>query len=302
VKPLLFTLDPRLPLYAPLCRGLPAEAGELACRHFPDGETYLRVRSSVAGRQCILLADLSRADARFLPLLFLAATLREFGAHSVGLVAPYLCYMRQDCRFHSGEALTSRIFAERLSRELDWLITVDPHLHRYRSLDEIYRIPNRALSATPALAAWLAARGETPLLVGPDAESRQWVQSIAAHSGLLFAVAHKERRGDRDVSVQLPDLTGHRAQTAGAVIVDDIIASGQTLLQAAQQLRAAGFEHVDCLAVHGLESARARAQLLAGGVRRLVTSNSVPGPDAAIDLSPLLLEPIRAMLTDTNGG
>ena len=77
-----------------------------------------------------------------LPLLFAAATARELGVPSVGLVSPYLAYMRQDRRFKPGEAVTSREVAKLLSDAVDWLVTVDRHLHRYGSL-EIYRIPPR---------------------------------------------------------------------------------------------------------------------------------------------------------------
>lgn len=110
MTPLLFALEAELPLYAPLRRLLQVEPGEWEYRRFPDGESYLRIASPVAGRPCVLLADLSRPDAKFLPLQFFAATLRELGADCVGLVAPYLCYMHQDRRFQAGEA-------ERLLRE-----------------------------------------------------------------------------------------------------------------------------------------------------------------------------------------
>ncbi|WP_323847205.1 ribose-phosphate diphosphokinase [Microbulbifer magnicolonia] len=296
MTPLLFALDPSLALFEPLRRGLPAEAGALEYRHFPDGESYLRIDTPVAGRHCILLADLSDPDGKFLPLQFLAATLRELGAGSVGLVAPYLCYMRQDRRFRTGEALTSHLFARWISREVDWLITVDPHLHRIRDLAEIYPIPAIALSGAPALADWLVRRGEPGLLVGPDAESRQWAEKIAQRSGWPYIVGCKERRGDRDVHVALPALDAQQAARPCAVIVDDVISSGHTVLQAVARLQAAGFAAIDCIAVHGLFAGDAREQLLASGVRALITSNSVPGPAPAIDLGPLLLDPIRALL------
>lgn len=300
MTPLLFELEPRLPLFAPLCQRLQADPGSIAGRHFPDGESYLKVLSQAAGRRCILLADLSRPDDKFLPLTFLAATLRELGASQVGLVAPYLCYMRQDCRFSAGEAVTSRIFAERLSRELDWLVTVDPHLHRYRSLDEIYSIPAVAVSGAPALAQWLESQDEELLLVGPDEESRQWVEAIAGRIGQPFVVGEKKRSGDREVEVRLPDLARYRHRTA--VIVDDVIASGHTLLETVERLRAAGMQNIDCLAVHGLFAEGADQKLLQSGVRRLVTSNSVPSHYNDVDLSRLLSGPIQALLGADSGG
>ena len=72
----------------------------LSMRRFPDAETYLRVDGDVRGRTVVVACTLHDPDSRFLPLAFLADTLRELGARAIGLVAPYLAYMRQDRRFN----------------------------------------------------------------------------------------------------------------------------------------------------------------------------------------------------------
>lgn len=294
MTPLLFSLTPELPLFDPLCAALKADTGEVRRRHFPDGETYLRILSPVAERHCVVLVNLANADADFLPLAFLAETLKELGAASVGLVAPYLSYMRQDTRFHPGEAVTSRIFAGLLSERVDWLVTVDPHLHRYSSLNEIYSIPTSAVPGAPALAQWFTGREEPLLLVGPDSESEQWVSAIAREIGQPYIVGRKERRGDRDVTVSLPDLSPFRSRCA--VIVDDVISSGHTILDTLDSLLAAGVERVECVAVHGIFAQGVDERLRRSGIERLVTSNSIPHPSNGIDLSPALAEAIRRHL------
>ncbi|WP_116474901.1 ribose-phosphate diphosphokinase [Zobellella maritima] len=294
--PLLFSPDTDHPLFAPLCRGLHAEPGQLEQRRFPDGESYLRIGNEINGRPALVLAALSRPDDKFLPLCFLCDTLRELGASQVGLVAPYLCYMRQDCRFHPGEAVTSRTFARLLSEQIDWLVTVDPHLHRYHNLDQIYQVPCTVIQAAPLLAQWLRDHQEKLLLVGPDAESEQWVAQIAAESGHDYVVGEKQRRGDRDVQVSLPVLTAWRDHSA--VIIDDVIASGQTVLQALSALHAQGLQRVDCAAIHGLFADRIEHRLASHGLRRLITTNAVAHPSNTIDLSPLLLPPIRQLLNN----
>ena len=254
---LLFELEFALPLFAPLLQQLGAEAGVLNLRRFPDGESYLRVDSDVKNRACIILVNFSAPDDKFLQLCFLAATLKEMGASSVGLVAPYLCYMRQDVRFADGEAITSRVFAQLISQQLDWLVTVDPHLHRYHNLEEIYSIPAIAVKGAPVLAHWLAQQNEKLLLVGPDSESEQWVKAIAEEINQPFVVGTKERRGDRDVTVTLPDLAAYKNHTA--VIIDDVIASGHTILRALLALWAGA------VALAGLLLAWPLASLLRGG-------------------------------------
>ncbi|HMA11508.1 MAG TPA: ribose-phosphate pyrophosphokinase-like domain-containing protein, partial [Steroidobacteraceae bacterium] len=115
-------------LAASLRGALDVPAIALTTRDFPDGESYLRIEGDVKGMDVAVLCTLHEPNPRFLPLAFIADALRELGAASVGLVAPYLAYMRQDARFLPGEAVTSISFARLVSRQFDWLVTVDPHL------------------------------------------------------------------------------------------------------------------------------------------------------------------------------
>ena len=143
--------------------------GKVESRQFPDGETYLRIDAECAGHSVVLVCTLDRPDQKVLPLVFLADAARALGARRVGLVAPYLAYLRQDRQFRAGEAVTSRTFARLLSGYADWLVTIDPHLHRYDTLNDIYTVPSRVVHAAPAVAAWIAAHVDRPVLVGPDA-------------------------------------------------------------------------------------------------------------------------------------
>jgi ribose-phosphate pyrophosphokinase len=258
------------------------ELVSLESRQFPDGETYLRLPTDVSGKQVAVVCTLDHPDSKFLPLAYTAATARELGATRVGLVAPYLAYMRQDRRFKEGEAVTSSYFALLLSETFDWLVTVDPHLHRHASLDEIYTIPNRVVSADVLLAGWIGRHVRQPLIVGPDAESEQWVSRIAAHAQCSYIVLAKRRLGDRQVALDLPDLSAARSHKP--VLVDDIISSAGTMIEAARLLSAAGMPKPVCVGIHGLfagNSFRALSEVADG----IVTANTVAHPSNAIDLS-----------------
>ena len=276
-----------------LCSAMPAEAGHINARSFPDGESYIRIETDVENRNCIILSDLSHPNEKYLPLVFLTETLRELGASSVGLVAPYLSYMRQDRRFIDGEAITSRIFAKQLSQQVDWLVTVDPHLHRYHSLDEIYSIPCQVVQGAPALAEWLKSRVNL-LLVGPDSESEQWVSQIALQSGHPYVIGEKQRRGDRDVQVKLPDLNQFQGFTA--IIIDDVISSGQTILSCTASLRSQNFDKISCAAVHGIFADGIDEVLVRNGLSEIITANTVPHKSNAVDVTDLLIEPINMCL------
>ena len=255
-------------------------------RAFPDGESYIRLLSAVDDTEVTVLADLARPNARTLELLLVAATLRAQGARRVTLVAPYLPYMRQDRAFKPGESVSSRHFAALLDAHVDALLTVDAHLHRYATLDELYTTPARNLSATALLADWVRAHVGQPLLVGPDAESAQWVAAAGAALGCPWTTLHKERSGDRRVSVSGAIAAEHRARTP--VLLDDVISTGHTLIAGCRVLAAAGMPAPVVVAVHGIFADDAYAALRAAGAAHIVTTNSVPHASNAIDLAPLL--------------
>ncbi|MBR9910232.1 MAG: ribose-phosphate diphosphokinase [Gammaproteobacteria bacterium] len=293
--PLVFCLNEH-PLADSLAKALGAQRGEFTARQFPDGESYLRITQGVEHRACIVIVDLSHPNTKYLPLLFLLETLRELGASQVGLVAPYLSYMRQDRRFVDGEAVTSRIFARSLSHHIDWLVTVDPHLHRYHSLDEIYTVPCRVVQGAPALAQWLKTQNNL-LLVGPDSESEQWVSDIAAFSQHPFVIGAKQRFGDRHVEVSLPNIGEYKNRSA--VIIDDVISSGQTILECIKTLKSKGIDSIQCVAVHGIFADGSDQALVEAGLSQLATSNTIPHSSNAVDITPQLITPIITMLQST---
>lgn len=265
------------------------ECGDLEVRRFPDGESYVRIASDIYGVDVVLVATLARPDEKFLPLVFAAETARRLGARTIRLVAPYLAYMRQDAVFRPGEALTSAHFADLLSAAIDGLVTVDPHLHRHRSLGEIYRCETRVVRSAPLLAAWIRANVERPLILGPDSESEQWAGEIAAAASGPYAIFGKERRGDRDIRLVLPDLS--RWSGLQPVLVDDIVSSGTTMLEAASRLRDEGFDSPVCMAVHALLDA-GDSDRFSRAALPLVTTDSVPHPSNRLALAPLLAEAI----------
>lgn len=280
---------------ADLAAALKAEMVAVESRRFPDGELYLRLGSEVAGREILAVCTLARPDPQFLGLVFAARTARELGATKVTLVAPYLAYMRQDARFHSGEAVTSTHFAALLSAEFDEILTVDPHLHRHKTMGEVYTTAAVALHAAPLLSDWIAANVSQPLVIGPDEESQQWVSEVARRAGAPGVVLRKERLGDRDVRVALPDLAGLMDRTP--VLVDDIVSSGRTMIAAAQGLEAAGLAKPVCVAVHALFAEDAY-RALSATAQRIVSTDSVPHPSNAIGLASLFAGALSSASAD----
>jgi ribose-phosphate pyrophosphokinase len=260
-------------------------------RHrFPDGELRLVLPKPLPER-VVLLRGLHRPNEKLVELMIAAPAARELGAQHLTLVSPYLAYMRQDIEFTPGEAVSQRHIGRLLAQYFDAVLTVDPHLHRIQSLDEV--MPGRrgiSLSAAPLLGEWIAQQLPQALLVGPDEESAQWVQQAAAAHGLDCAIAHKVRHGDREVSLALPDVS---VQGRSVVLLDDLASTGRTLIAAAQAVLAGGATSVDVAVTHALFVGDALEQLHASGVRHVWSTNAVPHPSNVVSVAPLLAQALR---------
>lgn len=263
--------------------------GKVDVHRFPDGESLIRVEQPAP--TVLLYRSLNNPNAKLIELLLAAAALRDNGASRVMLIAPYLGYMRQDMAFETGQAISQRVIGALLASCFDGVLTVDPHLHRVRTLTEV--MPGTSavsLSAAPALAAAIDTATK-PVLIGPDAESRQWVEEIARPLGLAVLIGSKVRLNDCEVNLSIPDIERLRGRCT--ILVDDLISSGGTLLAAAGMLRAAGASRIEALCTHCLADDATLARLLAAGIDKLRATDSIAGPASQIELAGLLAQAIR---------
>ncbi len=288
-EPMFFAMPGNDDLTRLLADRLGAETGEMNIRRFPDGETYLQIRSDVKGRMAVVVCTLVRPDEKLVPLCFLANSLKSLGAAHVCIAAPYLAYMRQDKAFRPGEAVTSEYFAAMICSFADSIATVDSHLHRRESLSEIYSIPNLNAAAAGEISEWVRNNVRDPVIVGPDSESEQWVSEVAQMAGAPFVVLEKTRRGDRDVSVSAVELDGpHHGRTP--VLVDDIISTARTMIETVHRLRELNVAAPVCIAVHAVFAGDAYDELMGAGAARVVTCNTIPHPTNEIDVSGLFVD------------
>jgi ribose-phosphate pyrophosphokinase len=263
----------------------------IAVHRFPDEE--LRVTVGAASETTIVFASLHQPNDKVLALSFASEALRRGGAKRLVLVAPYLCYMRQDTAFHEGEAVSQKVIGELLAEAFYRVVTVDAHLHRTSNIRDVFPASEADdLSAMPAVAEALRASiDRQTVIAGPDEESRPWVGDLAARLGLEFAVARKSRRGDRAVDVTFPDPA--RLANRPMLLVDDIVSSGATLSACAKALQSAGATSVDAVVTHALFPPEVVGALFAAGIRSVNSTDSVPHPTNAIALDGVLAEALR---------
>lgn len=287
MEKIIFALSGNELLAQTIVTKISAKSGELVIRHFPDGESYIRVISDVSGKEVVLICTLHQPDDKLLPLLFLANNLKDLGAKKITLVAPYLAYMRQDTVFKSGEAVTSKYFAKVISSFADELITIDPHLHRRHNMSEIYSIPCKVLHASELVSKYIKEKINSPLLIGPDSESEQWVSEVAKGANAPFIILQKERLGDKEVKITIPQVENFKNYTP--VLVDDIISTARTMIETVRHLKDAGMMAPVCIGVHAIFAGNAFEELKNSGAGEIVTCNTILHESNQIDISRMII-------------
>ncbi|MBB3142676.1 ribose-phosphate diphosphokinase [Halomonas organivorans] len=265
------------------------EAGAVACHRFPDRELRLTLPFPCADelpRTLVVYRSLDRPNDKLVELLLIARHARRQGVRRLVLVAPYLAYMRQDKAFQPGEIVSQTLIGAFLAELFDAVLTVDPHLHRIERLDQAIPLTQAvALSGASRLGELVAVRRENPLLIGPDAESYQWVREAAAAGGFAFDVCHKTRRGDHDVAIELPGIPVRGRQV---VLMDDVASTGHSVARAAEALLAAGAVSVDLAVTHALFAGDALAVVEAAGVGEVWSTDCIAHASNAVPMAPLL--------------
>lgn len=281
--PIIFSLFGNDNLTDLLQKKLDYELGKISIHQFPDEECVIEIESNIAGRDIIFVTSLDRPNHKCLSLFFAAETARTLGARQIMLIAPYLAYMRQDKRFKKTQGITSQYFAKLISTYFDSLITIDPHLHRWHSLNDIYTIPAKVIHATDNIAQWIKKNVSNAVLIGPDAESLQWVEEIAKKSNAPFLILEKTRKGDRDIEVAISDIELYRESIP--ILIDDIISTGMTMIETVRHLQTLSMNSPICIGVHAVFAGNAYRELIASGVKEVVTCNTIQHESNRIDIS-----------------
>ena len=296
------TLMLGFPDYREPARRLATAAGlpyaEIEVHRFPDGESRVRLPAGL-GERLILCRSLDHPNDKLIELALAASAARELGARHLTLVAPYLCYMRQDKAFNPGEAISQPIIGGLLAQWVDALVTVDPHLHRVATLGEAIPVRQaQCLTAAPLMADFLARELEAPVLIGPDEEAQQWVAAIAAHAGLAYRIGSKVRHGDREVEVHFPDPPPPGRHL---VLVDDVASTGRTLEAAVAALAATRPATLSVLVTHALFLEGTLERLSQAGVANVWSTDSIPHPTNRLELAPLLAQALARPPDELDG-
>jgi ribose-phosphate pyrophosphokinase len=274
-----------------LAKKLKAKYFPLKISSFPDKDLYMKFNlksRQIKGKTVIIVQSFQpNSDQSLFRIVTASETAKQLGAKKVILVAPYLAYMRQDKMFNYGECITSRVMAKLLNNSIDQILTVDPHLHRYRTMSEIFTIKAKNLTANPLIGQYVKKKIKNAVIIGPDWESYQWVEEVAKISNSESTVFQKTRHSSRRVEEKMIKKVDMKGKNI--VIVDDIISTGHTIAEAAKKAKKLGAKTVTAIGVHGLLVENAVRKMKKAGVDKIVTTNCIKHETNGIDVTELFV-------------
>lgn len=299
----LFALNSNRPLAEKIAEELGLPLSECTVSHFADGEISITINESVRGREVyVIQSTLDPVNDNLMELLIMIDALRRASAKKINVVLPYYGYARQDRKARSREPITAKLVANLLELDqIDRLIAVDLHAAQVQGF---FDIPVDHLQAAPTLAKYFLdqAISDDIVIVSPD------------HAGMTMARRFAELLGD-DVSVAIvdkrtedtrenPDLTMPSmiigdVKDKVAIIVDDIIDTGNRLTNSAELVSKKGAKEVFAVATHPVLSGDASERIQASAIKEMVTTDTIVVPETKqfdklkqLSVAPLLAEAI----------
>lgn len=269
-----------------LAANLKAKLAKVDINDFPDGESKVRIQEETRNKNAIVVQSLyPPTDKHLYLLLLLAHKLSEDGA-DVSAAVPYLAYARQDREFLKGEVVSLGVLAHMFrSVGIKRMVTVD--IHSAQGLG-LFSIPAYSCSAIPLLAEYVSKNYNltNPIAVSPDFGSSARVEAFAAVLKSEYVSFKKTR--DRQTGEVMTEGENLNLGGRDAVIIDDMISTGTSVVKCAHLLRKYGVNKIIAACAHPLLVGAAVDKMKAAGVDELIASNTIPGKYSKVDVAPLL--------------
>jgi len=272
-------------------------AAELGCelvrpelKRFPDGELYVRVPQELKGEAVAVVQSTCRPqNDNFMELFFLLHVAKDLGAERVSAVVPYLGYARQDKRFEPGEvvsAQTVRVLLE--GAGADEFVTVDVHSDKTM---ESFKIPARNLTAMPLVGKYLR-RFELrdPVVLAPDQGALHHAECVAGELQADFDYLVKHRETPTKVKMEPKRLN---VRGRDAVLVDDIISTGGTIVEASKILRKQGAGKIYVACTHAVLVGDALEKIRRAGAEEVFATDTIEREISRITVAPLIADALR---------
>jgi len=261
----------------------------LNAEKFPDNELHVGFTIPIKNKKVWLVQSFfGNISDKILESLFALQTAKDLGAAEVVLVAPYFPYLRQDKRFGSGESISAKIVAKIFSG-FDKVFVVEPHAHRLKEFKEFFHNASK-VSAAKAIEEYIDKNFDDYVLIGPDEESANWIIPVSELLLTRPIIFKKKRISPRKVKLISKLNKERRGRAKVAIIVDDIISTGNTMIEAGKEAKKIA-DKVCFIGIHGIFAENSLKKLKKSG--KVVSSNSIPSSASKIDLSGVVADVIE---------
>jgi ribose-phosphate pyrophosphokinase len=267
-------------------------------RRFADKEIFVEVQENVRGEDVFIIQSTSApANDHLMELLILCDALKRASARRITAVIPYFGYARQDRKPGPRTPISAKLVANMIVRAgADRVMTLDLHAGQIQGF---FDIPTDNLFAAPVMVSDITEvmAEDNVMVVSPDVGGVVRARGLAKRIDAPLAIVDKrrERPGESEVMNVIGDVSGH-----SCILVDDIVDSGGTLVNAAEALLKQGAKQVTAYITHGVLSGGAIARVMASQLKELVITDSIMPSDAVVNahnirvlsIAPLLGEAI----------
>jgi ribose-phosphate pyrophosphokinase len=285
-----------LDLATAIAKHLDAELVPVDLRIFPDGESKIKMRKVDKDYCIVVQSTYPPTDRHLLQALMMIKRCSEDGSANVCAVMPYAAYSRQDRAFLDGEVASMALVAKLIETVgTKRLITVD--IHSPASLSH-FTIDTQNISAVGLLADYAAVKikPDAPIVVSPDMGGAKRAVKFARMLGTDMVALKKSRDKDTaEVSIEEKELNSN-VVGRDLILLDDMISTGESIVEACRFLRRYKPNKIYAICTHALLIGDATTRIKAAGVEEIISTNSVPGINAKVDLAPLVSTQLKAMI------
>jgi ribose-phosphate pyrophosphokinase len=287
------------PLAQAIADGLGLPLTKAVVRRFADMEIFVEIQENVRGSDVFILQSTSYpANDHLMELLIITDALRRASARRITAVVPYFGYARQDRKSGSRTPISAKLVANLITHAgADRVMTLDLHALQIQGF---FDIPTDNLFASPVMVRDIQKRFDLTkvMVVSPDVGGVVRARGLAKRINAPLAIIDKrrERAGESEVMNVIGDVAGYTC-----ILIDDIVDSGGTLVNAADALLANGAKEVYAYISHGVLSGGAAARITSSKLKELVITDSIQPTEAVIKAPNIRTLSIATLIAEAIG-
>lgn len=291
----IFSGNSNLPLAEKICKKLGVQLGKANVTTFSDGETRVEINENVRGMDVFIIqSTCPPVNDNFMELLILTDAMKRASADRITTVIPYYGYARQDRKVAPRAPITAKLVADLITAAgVNRVLSVDLHAGQIQGF---FNIPVDNLFATPVLLEYIKKNyQDNMVIISPDTGGVERARAFGKRLGANLAIIDKRREGPNESQVMniIGDVGGMRT-----VILDDLIDTAGTVVQAAEALVDAGATDVSVCCTHPVLSGPAIDRINDSNIKEVIVTDTIPLHEKAKSCKKIKILSVSGILSE----